>query len=111
MKARLILSMIVAAAIAPQLAHAQGADRLSIHGYLTQGFAISDGGSLFGITEDGTTDYRNAALQFRYALSSNDNVTLQLSHRSQAQSTLQPPNEDASRWTGHSTAAVWATSR
>jgi hypothetical protein len=95
MKARLILSVILAVALAPQIAHAQGADRLAIHGYLTQGFAISDGGSVFGITESGTNDYRNAALQFRYALSGEDNVTVQFSHRSQAQSTLQPPNEDA----------------
>jgi hypothetical protein len=95
MKARLIFSMIVASALAPQLAQAQGADRLSIHGYLSQGFAIADGGTIFGISEDGTTDYGNAALQFRYALSSNDNVTLQLSHRRSAQSTLIPPDEDA----------------
>ena len=94
MKARLILSVIVAAALAPQLAQAQGVDRLSIHGYLTQGYAIGNGGVMFGIPEDGTTDYRNAALQFRYGLSSNDFVTLQLSHRALAQSTAQPADEN-----------------
>ena len=95
MRSRLLLSLIAAAVLAPHLAHAQGADRLSIHGYLTQGFAISEGGPMLGITEDGTSDYGNAALQFRYALSSDDYVTLQLSHRRLAQSTLVPPDEDA----------------
>jgi hypothetical protein len=95
MKARLIFSMLLAAALAPHATEAQTLDRLSIHGYLTQGFAISDGGPMLGITEDGTTNYGNAALQFRYALSSGDYVTLQLSHRRMAQSTLAPPDEDA----------------
>jgi hypothetical protein len=94
MKAHTILALIAATVFVPHLAQAQGLDRLSIHGYLMQGFGISDGGTIFGIPEDGTTDYRNAALQFRYALSSKDYVTLQFSHRSLAQSTLVPPDED-----------------
>jgi hypothetical protein len=91
----MILSVILAAVLAPQLAHTQGVDRLSIHGYMTQGYAISDGGTIYGIPEDGTADYGNAALQFRYALSSADYVTLQLSHRRLAQSSLVSPDEDA----------------
>lgn len=54
--------------------------KLTIHGYLTQAFAISDGHQIFGITDDGTMEYRTAALQFRYSLTEDDAFVLQLSH-------------------------------
>ncbi len=54
--------------------------KLLIHGYLTQAYAISDGNQILGITDDGTTEYRTAALQFRYAITQKDKFFLQLSH-------------------------------
>lgn len=64
-------------------------DRLQVHGALSQAYAESrflDGGPvgaerILGISEEGTTDYRTMALQFRYELSKKDEFILQLSHR------------------------------
>jgi len=60
---------------------AQEPERLAIHGYLNQAYAIADGGTLLGIPTTGTTDYRTAALLVRFTPSAADNVTIQLSHR------------------------------
>ena len=64
-----------------QQASAQNADKLSIHGYLTQGYAVSDSAHVEGIPKEGTTDYRRAALLMRYATTSSDNFVIQLAHR------------------------------
>lgn len=64
-----------------QTAAAQNNDKLSIHGYLTQGYAISDSALVEGIPKEGTTDYRRAALLMRYATSDHDNFVLQIAHR------------------------------
>jgi hypothetical protein len=57
-----------------------GPSRLAIHGFLSQAYGNSTGGQIIGIPTEGTSDYRNAALQFRYAYSSKDAFVLQLSH-------------------------------
>ncbi|MDA8018684.1 MAG: hypothetical protein MPN21_14680 [Thermoanaerobaculia bacterium] len=72
------------------------ADRkVEIHGFLTQAWGTTDfvdgplsalAGSpteaerLLGLEEGGTFDYRNLALQFRYAITDRDIMLLQLSH-------------------------------
>ncbi len=79
--------------------HAQGAgsaqgplSKLSIHGFMTQAYAEGSfgKGGLFtpstdelflGIPEDGTTNYRTMALQFRYEVTEKDVMVVQLSHR------------------------------
>jgi hypothetical protein len=68
-------------AVVASAATAQEPDKLAIHGYLTQAYAIADTGSYLGIPSKGTTNYRTAALQFRYAPSAVDNITIQVSHR------------------------------
>lgn len=40
--------------------------RLSIHGYISQAYAVSEEHPIFGIPTGGTTDYRDLALQLRY---------------------------------------------
>ncbi len=55
-------------------------DRFEIFGFLTQGFAKSDGNQVFGISEDGTTDYRNIALQLRFTMTEADLIVVQLNH-------------------------------
>jgi hypothetical protein len=55
-------------------------NRLAVHGYLTQAYATADDHPLLGIPTDGTTDYRTAALQLRYAVTDKDNFVIQLSH-------------------------------
>lgn len=69
--------------------------KLQVHGFLTQAYAKADflkGGPLsisptenellLGINEEGTTAYRNLAIQFRYEISSQDIVVVQFSNRS-----------------------------
>ena len=68
----------------PSCAAGKGGDSeaspLTIHAFLTQGFGKSDGFTIFGIPEEGTTDLRTLALQFRYDLSPQDVFVLQLNH-------------------------------
>jgi len=48
--------------------------------YFTQAWGETDGGQVLGLDEDGTFDYRSAALLFRYQPTKNDRVVVQLSH-------------------------------
>jgi hypothetical protein len=64
-------------------------DRLSIHGFLSQAYAATDTGQLYGIPASGTSDYRTAALQFRYDVADATNVTIQLAHERLGRSRLQ----------------------
>jgi hypothetical protein len=74
---------------------AQGlSDNLSVHGFLTQGYATSSDLPIYGIPTDGTVDYRSAALQFRYALSASDNVVLQIRNRRLGTSALTAAEDD-----------------
>lgn len=65
-------------------------DKFQFHGFMTQAFAVADytdGGPtpnevILGIDEDGTSDYRFLALQFRYEISPDDLLVVQLSSRS-----------------------------
>lgn len=80
-----IRSVIIAttlAAAAPRVAASQAIDggQLRIHGYLTQGYAVSEGAQHYGMTEQGSTDFRYAALQFRYD-KKQDGFLLQLAGR------------------------------
>jgi hypothetical protein len=54
--------------------------KITIHGYLTQAYAASDGFQILGIPEEGTSDYRTAALQIRADISPDDVFVAQLSH-------------------------------
>jgi hypothetical protein len=56
-------------------------EKLTIHGYLTQAYAISDGVPSMGMTGEGTSDYRRAALLVRYDASMRDKFIMQLAHR------------------------------
>lgn len=76
-------------AAAPEPMAAQEEDRLTVHGFLTQAYAFADGRQTYGISEEGTADYRTAALQFRYAMSDKDTFVLQLSHERIGRSELQ----------------------
>lgn len=68
------------------------ASKFQFHGFLTQAYATAnfvDGvpnsptsdEAAIGIPEDGTTDYRFLALQFRYSITPKDTVIVQLSSR------------------------------
>ena len=55
-------------------------DRFSIHGYLSQAYATSDDHQVLGIPTEGTSDYRNVAVQFRFKMSERDSAAAQLNH-------------------------------
>lgn len=61
--------------------YANGQSGLSVYGHLTQAYAFTDGHQIFGIPKQGTTDYRNLALQFHYAISPKTAVVIQFSHK------------------------------
>jgi hypothetical protein len=54
---------------------------VSIHGYLTQGLGYSDKYPTFGLTKDGTADYRRAAILVRYEATPANRFVVQLAHR------------------------------
>lgn len=73
---------VAALAISPAPSSAQGLpDRLIIHGYLTQGYATTNGPMILGIPNDGTFDYRRVALLFRFKATPNDAFVVQLANR------------------------------
>jgi len=56
-------------------------DRLVIHGYLTQGYAATNGYMVMGIPDNGTFDYRRAAILLRFKGTPNDAFVIQLANR------------------------------
>ncbi len=76
----LVLSLSVPA-IAQGTDEAAPLEKFSVHGYLTQAFAKSNGPQIFGIPGNGTTDYRRAALLVRFTPSTKDSLVIQLAHR------------------------------
>ncbi|HEY0143841.1 MAG TPA: hypothetical protein VGF48_23340 [Thermoanaerobaculia bacterium] len=52
--------------------------KLSIHGYISQAYAVSEDHQILGIPTDGTTDYRDLALQVRYDQDRKNAFVLQL---------------------------------
>lgn len=68
--------------------------KITLHGYLTQAYAQSDGHQILGITEDGTFDYRTAALQIRAEMSASDVFVVQLSHERLGESAVQDLADD-----------------
>lgn len=69
-------------------------DKWKIHAYLTQAYAFTDGREILGITEGGTTDYRNLALQLRYHVSDDNAFVVQLSHERQGVTAAQELQDD-----------------
>jgi hypothetical protein len=77
--------LIVALRLGANTAYAQDGggllDRFAIHGYLTQAYGRSDRAPIYGLTKDGTWDYRVLALQLRYAATDDDHFVVQLRNR------------------------------
>ncbi|RMF55583.1 MAG: hypothetical protein D6748_15065 [Calditrichaeota bacterium] len=69
---------------------------LSVHGFLTQAYAISSRLPIFGIDSHGTFDYRILALQFRYDINANNVVVIQFNHRRIGKSPLMQVESDVS---------------
>ena len=71
-----------------------GGLKISIHGYLSQAYAQSDGTQFLGITKDGTADYRTAAVQIRADVTRHDAFAVQLSHERFGNSPIQTQFDD-----------------
>ena len=54
--------------------------KVSVHGYVSQAYAVSEDHPIFGIPTDGTTEYRDLALQFRYDANRRNAVVVQFRH-------------------------------
>jgi methyl-accepting chemotaxis protein len=103
-------SLAIVAALTGGTLGAQQADRLSIYGYLTQGFAESSTLPIYGLTDAGTTDYRTMALQFRYAPSADNTLIVQFGHRRLAGSAVQSVEPDvALDWAFYQTRVAGTT--
>ncbi|MGH1366617.1 MAG: hypothetical protein ACRBF0_23860 [Calditrichia bacterium] len=76
------------------LSSASAQQKLHVHGYFSQAYAISDGNSIYGISSNGTVDYRNAALQFSFQPSQANRVVIQVNHQRIGQSPIMPLKED-----------------
>jgi hypothetical protein len=76
----LTATVVLAAASHSMAAQAPDGGQLRIHGYLTQGYAVAEGAQHYGMTSQGSTDFRYAALQFRYD-KKQDGFLLQLNGR------------------------------
>lgn len=68
-------------ALAQESEDATPQEKVSIHGYLTQAYAKTNGPQVIGIPGDGTTDYRRAAVFVRFTPTVNDSLVIQLAHR------------------------------
>lgn len=54
--------------------------KLSLHGYVAQAYAVSESRQILGIPPEGTTEYRDVALQLRYDAGRRNSVVTQLRH-------------------------------
>jgi hypothetical protein len=54
------------------------APNFSFNAYLTQAYGKTDGGAVFGLTEEGTSEYRSGALLLRYQVSERGQFVVQL---------------------------------
>jgi hypothetical protein len=54
--------------------------KVSVHGYASQAYAVSEDHPIFGIPTQGTTDYRDLALQFRYDANRRNAFVVQFRH-------------------------------
>ncbi|HEX7154065.1 MAG TPA: hypothetical protein VF618_21440 [Thermoanaerobaculia bacterium] len=71
-----VLGLVPVAAFAQEMP--EWLSRLSLHGYISQAYAVSEDHPIFGIPTEGTTDYRDLALQFRYDADREHAFVLQL---------------------------------
>ncbi len=80
-------AVVLAMALTPLTLSAQD-DKLTIHGAANIGYGKTDGVPYFGMTKDGTSDYRALTLQFGYKLDDKSRVVMQLLHRNNGNSPL-----------------------
>ncbi len=68
--------------------------KLETEVHLSQAYGATDGATLFGLPEDGTTDVRDIAARLTYELTPQHHLTLQLAFRDRGESPLDPERDD-----------------
>jgi hypothetical protein len=63
--------------------------KITLNGYLSQAYAISDGNQVSGIPKQGTADYRTAAVQMRVDMTPQDTFSVKLRHERIGESPFQ----------------------
>jgi hypothetical protein len=80
------LLLLCAPLLAQEPQEETSAEKFTVHGYLTQAFAQSNGEQVIGIGGSGTTDYRRAAALLRFTPTAKDSLVIQVAHRRLGQS-------------------------
>lgn len=80
----------------PATLPAQLSSKVTVHGYLTQGWGQSTGTAFYGLSDEGSTDFRYAALQLRYLPTDHDQFVVQLNHRRLGRSQITDFESDVS---------------
>lgn len=75
------LGLLAAAVLLLHAGAAQAEPQYQVHGYLSQGYALSTDHGVLGIPTAGTTDWRRAAIQFRMMPNEQDQLVLQVRER------------------------------
>jgi len=89
--------LMLSSAFVPKHALAQDLlDRVTLHGYLTQAYGVTDNLPVDGLDKGGTWDYRVASLQMRYAISDNGEFVVQVRNRRLGNSLLSDNGIDLS---------------
>jgi hypothetical protein len=79
--ARSIAAGLLVAVASTASAQSDLAEKLTVHGYLSQAFGKASDVGVYGLPTDGTTDYRKVALLLRYAATEHGDFVLQFGHR------------------------------
>ena len=82
--------------IPSELRSQEAAPKVSVHGYLTQGWGQSNGVAFYGMSDNGSTDFRYAALQLRYIPTNSDQFVVQVNHRRLGRSPITDFESDVS---------------
>lgn len=75
------IGLLAAAILCLYAVAAQAEPQYQVHGYLSQGYAMSTDYGVLGIPTAGTTDWRRAAIQFRMMPNDQDQLVLQVRER------------------------------
>ena len=78
---RCVAAVAMIVAVPSMYAQQVAESHFSIHGYLTQAYGFSRGGMVAGLTDQGTADYRRAAILARYDASPENRFVVQVAHR------------------------------
>ena len=87
-----LAAILVGGAIAGPV---QAEPQYQVHGYLSQGYAISSDYPVLGIPTAGTTDWRRAALQIRMVPNDQDQLVVQMRERRLGTSPVTPLGDES----------------